>query len=106
MAVRGFASVAWNVMNVSLRQAVIPGGLQARVHSSIRVLSWGVVPVGSLLGGGLGTVLTGVGGTRVGLSLVIVVGGAIATSSVVFLLAARIDRIRTIHDAERLVEHA
>lgn len=106
LTLRGFATVAWNVMNVSLRQAVTPDALQARVHASIRVLTWGIVPLGSLLGGVLATLLSQVTGPRIGLTLVVVVGGLIAASSVVFLLAGRVYRIRTIGEAEQLVEHA
>jgi Na+/melibiose symporter-like transporter len=50
----GSAAVTiWNILMMSLRQAVIPGRLLGRVHGTWRTLLWGSMPVGSLLGGGL-----------------------------------------------------
>lgn len=70
--------VLWNVLIVSLRQAVIPGRLLGRVHGTWRTLLWGTMPIGSLLGGLLG---------RIDLALPFIVGGAV--SAVVTLVAAR-----------------
>ncbi len=47
----GLASVVWNVVTVSLRQEIIPTGLFGRVNSVYRLVSWGVMPIGALLGG-------------------------------------------------------
>lgn len=41
----------WNVITVSLRQALIPDRILGRVNSVYRFLGWGMMPVGSLLGG-------------------------------------------------------
>jgi MFS family permease len=41
----------WNVITVSLRQAIIPDRLLGRVNSVYRFLGWGMMPIGSLLGG-------------------------------------------------------
>jgi predicted MFS family arabinose efflux permease len=38
----------------SYRQATVPRALLSRVTASIRFVSWGVLPVGALLGGALG----------------------------------------------------
>ncbi|MDX1467788.1 MAG: MFS transporter [Acidimicrobiia bacterium] len=46
----GFA-VVWNVITVSLRQTLIPDRLLGRVNSVYRFLGWGIMPVGSILGG-------------------------------------------------------
>ncbi|MCP3938481.1 MAG: MFS transporter [Actinomycetia bacterium] len=43
--------VVWNVITVSLRQTVIPDGLLGRVNSVYRFFGWGMMPLGSLLGG-------------------------------------------------------
>ncbi|MDQ7991192.1 MAG: MFS transporter [Propionicimonas sp.] len=67
----------WNVLIVSLRQALIPGRLLGRVHGTWRTLLWGAMPLGSLLGGLLG---------RIDLTLPFVVGGTVST--VVTLAAA------------------
>jgi hypothetical protein len=50
-AVLGFTGMLWNVITVSLRQAIIPDRLLGRVNSVYRFFGWGMMPVGSLLGG-------------------------------------------------------
>lgn len=52
----GFVSVGmgilmWNVTVVSLRQRIIPEHLLGRVNSCYRLLAWGTMPIGALLGG-------------------------------------------------------
>jgi hypothetical protein len=47
----GICVVIWNVITVSLRQAVIPENLFGRVNSVYRLLGWGAIPIGALLGG-------------------------------------------------------
>jgi len=54
---------------MSLRQAVIPSGMLGRVHGTWRTLLWGVMPLGSFLGGLL---------ARVDLTTPLVVGGGLA----------------------------
>ena len=44
-------SVLWNVVTVSLRQAVVPSELLGRVNSVYRFFGWGSMPIGSLIGG-------------------------------------------------------
>ncbi len=41
----------WNVITVSLRQAIIPPHLLGRVNSVYRFFGWGMMPIGSALGG-------------------------------------------------------
>lgn len=53
-----FASMTYNVTQVSLRQAATPSRLQGRINGTMRFVVWGVIPLGSLLGG--------VGGTLIG----------------------------------------
>lgn len=43
--------VLWNVITVSLRQEIIPDALLGRVNSVYRFFGWGMMPLGSLLGG-------------------------------------------------------
>lgn len=43
----------WNVLSMSLRQAMIPAELLGRVLSANRVVLWGGIPLGALLGGAL-----------------------------------------------------
>lgn len=47
----GFAGAVWNVVTTSLRQRLVPDRLLGRVNSAHRMLSWGSIPVGALLGG-------------------------------------------------------
>jgi MFS family permease len=51
----GFATMVWNVVNVSLRQRFIPHALYGRVHAGHRLLSRSSSLVGSVLGGVLAT---------------------------------------------------
>ena len=50
-AVFMFTAVLWNVITVSLRQAVIPDELLGRVNSVYRFFAWGMMPIGALLAG-------------------------------------------------------
>ena len=45
----------YNVTQVSFRQAITPERLQGRMNSVMRFIVWGVMPLGSLLGGALAT---------------------------------------------------
>jgi MFS family permease len=47
----GIGAVLWNVIAVSLRQRVTPAGLLGRVNSAYRLVSWGTMPLGSVVGG-------------------------------------------------------
>jgi MFS family permease len=55
MALSGVTAVTWNVVTVSLRQTIIPDELLGRVNSVYRFMGWGAMPVGSILGGVLGS---------------------------------------------------
>ncbi len=46
-----FAVSVFNVLVMSLRQALIPERLFGRVQGAFRTLVWGLIPVGALLGG-------------------------------------------------------
>jgi MFS family permease len=51
----GFGAVAYNITQVSLRQAITPERLQGRMNAAMRWIVWGTIPLGSLLGGGVAT---------------------------------------------------
>ena len=62
VAIETFTAVLWNVVTVSLRQSLIPSNLLGRVNSVYRFFAWGTIPIGTLLGGALVSVLqTGLG---------------------------------------------
>jgi len=53
-AVVGFGAVAYNVTQVSFRQALTPDHLLGRMNATLRFMVWGTIPLGGLLGGALG----------------------------------------------------
>jgi MFS family permease len=50
-----FLIIVYNVAQVSFRQRLCPPALLGRMNASVRFIVWGVMPVGGLLGGFLGT---------------------------------------------------
>jgi MFS family permease len=56
-AVTGFGVVVYNVNQVSLRQAITPDRIQGRMNATMRFIVWGTMPIGSFIGGILGTVV-------------------------------------------------
>jgi len=55
MLISSFGVVLYNVTQVSMRQAITPERLQGRMNSVIRFIVWGVMPLGTLLGGAIAT---------------------------------------------------
>jgi MFS family permease len=60
-AVFTFTAIMWNVVTVSLRQTLIPDHLLGRVNSVYRFFGWGMMPIGTLLGGALVTLVEDLG---------------------------------------------
>jgi len=58
LAVDSAAVMLWNVLTMSLRQALIPEELFGRVQGAYRTVVWGAIPVGALLGGWLAAATT------------------------------------------------
>ena len=61
-----FFGALWNVNAISLRQAITPAGIRGRMNATMRFISWGFIPLGTVLGGLLGG--------AIGLHATIVVG--------------------------------
>ncbi|MBP0448017.1 MFS transporter [Kitasatospora sp. RG8] len=78
----------YNIAQVSLRQAVTPTAMQARMNASVRFVIWGTLPLGAAAGGLLGSAI----GLRPALWLV----AAVSLVSCVPLLLAR--DVRTLRD--------
>jgi hypothetical protein len=57
LAIAGGTGAIFNVVGVSLRQAIVPDQLIGRVVSAFRMLGYGAVPLGALLGGVAGRIL-------------------------------------------------
>ena len=49
--VSALTGTLWNVITVSLRQSLIPDRILGRVNSVYRFIGWGMMPIGSVLGG-------------------------------------------------------
>ncbi len=74
----GVGIPAYNINQVSLRQAITPDRLQGRMNASMRFIVWGTMPVGSLIGGALGGL--------VGLRPTLVVGALVSFSAFLWIL--------------------
>lgn len=55
--VGSFAGTTYNIVQVRLRQAIVPEHLQGRMNATMRFIVWGTIPLGALLGGTLGEAL-------------------------------------------------
>ena len=85
----GLSVVLWNVITVSLRQAIIPDRLLGRVNSVYRFLGWGSMPLGSLAGG--------ITAALWGVQVTFVLAGLLMVAAIVPF--ASVIRTRTIEDA-------
>ena len=54
----GAGGMAYNITQVSYRQAITPQRMQGRMNASMRWIVWGTMPIGSLLGGAIATATT------------------------------------------------
>ena len=70
-----FTISQWNILLMSTYQTVIPNEIYGRIHGTRRTLVWGMMPIGSVLGGLLATT---------GLRTPLYVGGSIATVIALF----------------------
>jgi MFS family permease len=66
----GFAIAQWNILLMATYQTVIPNELYGRIHATRRTLVWGMLPIGSVIGGVL---------AHFNLRLPMYIGGLIAT---------------------------
>ena len=57
MVASGAGIVLWNVVTVSLRQRITPDRLLGRMNASYRLVGWGTMPLGAVLGGVLAEAL-------------------------------------------------
>jgi MFS family permease len=75
--VGAFGAALFNVNAYSICQSRVPDAMLGRVNATFRLLEWGALPVGSLLGGIVGTVL--------GVRLTLVIAAFLGVASVVWL---------------------
>lgn len=76
----------YNITQVSLRQAITPDRVQGRMNATMRTIVWGTIPIGSFLGGILGS--------RVGIVQTIVIGGVISTLAVLWILVGPVIQVK------------
>jgi len=53
----GYCGVAWNITQVSLRQAITPTRMLGKMNATMRFILWGTIPLGSITGGALGALI-------------------------------------------------
>ena len=88
IAIETFTAVLWNVVTVSLRQSLIPSHLLGRVNSVYRFFAWGTIPIGTLLGGTLVTILQSGLGREMAFRSVYFIGATLGFG--LFLYAIRV----------------
>jgi MFS family permease len=86
----GFAIAQWNILLMATYQTVIPNHLYGRIHGTRRTLVWGLMPIGSVLGGVL---------AHFSLRLPMLIGGFVASvlalSSIGFFLRLSVDTAKS-----------
>jgi len=81
-----FIGAPYNIAQVSLRQAITPDRVQGRMNATMRTIVWGTIPIGSFLGGVLGS--------QVGIIQTILLGGAISTLAALWIVIGPVIRVR------------
>lgn len=104
VALETFTAVLWNVVTVSLRQSLIPSHLLGRVNSVYRFFAWGTIPIGTLLGGTLVSVLQSGLGREMAFRSVYFTGAALGF--VLFLYAIRVLTDAKIEEARASISHS
>jgi MFS family permease len=95
-ALGGFGAVVYNVTGISFFQAITPDRLLGRMNASRRFVVWGVIPLGSLAGGGLAS--------SIGLRETLFVGAAGASVAFLPLLFSPLRHVDRVPEAG--LEHA
>lgn len=86
-----FGSLVYNVNQVSFRQRLCPPRLLGRMNATMRFVVWGVMPIGALVGGALGT--------EAGLRPTLWIGAAGSTAAIGWLLASPMRSMRDFPDS-------
>jgi MFS family permease len=86
----GFAISQWNILLMATYQRIIPNELYGRIHGTRRTLVWGMMPIGSLIGGVL---------AHFSLRLPMLIGGflasALAFASIGFFVRLSAETVRS-----------
>jgi len=86
MVLFGLAGVTYNITQLSYRQAITPERMQGRMNAVMRFIVWGVIPIGSLIGGALAT--------WIGLRQTMWIGAAIGSLSFLPVLLSPVRSLR------------
>jgi MFS family permease len=87
-AVTALSIVVFNINGISLYQTHVPPRMLGRMNASRRWIVWGIIPIGSVLGGALAA--------AIGLRTTLFVGAAISTVAAAALLAKPILSLATV----------
>ena len=90
--VTGVMIPVYNIGQVSLRQAITPARLQGRMNASMRFIVWGAMPLGGLLGGALGSLVS--------LRVTIGIGAAITATAFLWVLFSPVRSLVEIPDVD------
>ena len=90
--VAGLTVLVYNITQVTFRQRITPPRLLGRMNASVRFVVWGVMPIGSLLSGALGTWL--------GIVPTMWIGAIGQLLSALFVVAGPFWAMRSLPDAE------
>ena len=85
-----FGVVIYTVAQISFRQAITPERLQGRMNAAMRWVTWGAIPLGTLIGGAIGQ--------TVGLHFALWVGAIGALPAFLFVLLSPVRSIQAIPD--------
>jgi MFS family permease len=98
MLLAGFCIIVNYILQVSTRQRVCPPALQGRASATLSFVSWGAAPLGSLLGGALGTAF--------GLRTTLWVAGLSTLAGTAFLYFSPFRTLRTVPATQHADEAA
>ena len=93
MFVMSFTAVAYNVNQVSFRQAITPLEIQGRMNATMRFMVWGTIPLGSIIGGVLASFLP--------LRTTVLVGALVGSVAFLWVLISPVRSLREIPRAGR-----
>jgi MFS family permease len=79
------AAAAFNVNAFSIRQARTPDAILGRVNATFKLLDWGTLPIGALLGGTIATIF--------GLRAALAVAALLGVASVLWLVRSPVRRL-------------
>ena len=92
-----FSSVGipiYNINQISFRQTIVADRLQGRMNATMRTIVWGVLPVGALLGGILGT--------QLGIMNTIIIGALVSLIPVLIIMFGP---LASLHDFRQTVQN-